>query len=205
MSAVQLDLQDRWVLKMYGWMNKNVKWICPTAPRRPLTILGGMETNAWFDIAELSENMQDDVASLNHAALSIANLLSEEPPNVMIGIGGIGFGAAQALYLASKGCYDTNQRLQIKPRVVIGLNGWLPVWRSLQNNIASNPGGRDRPISLPILLAHCVTANYVVPYEFTHKCAHSLLMAGFQSTLRKYEGDHNWDEVKQWLKRYLRL
>ncbi|KAL9308927.1 putative palmitoyl-protein hydrolase [Arabidopsis thaliana] len=129
MSAVQLDLQDRWALKMYGSINKNVKWICPTAPRRPLTILGGMETNAWFDIAELSENMQDDVASLNHAALSIANLLSEQPPNVMIGIGGIGFGAAQALYLASKGCYDTNQRLQIKPRVVIGLNGWLPAWR----------------------------------------------------------------------------
>ncbi|CAL9218012.1 unnamed protein product, partial [Arabidopsis halleri] len=105
---------------------KNIKWICPTAPARPITILGGMETNAWFDIAEISENMQDDVGSLNHAALSIANLLSEEPPNR---IGGIGLGAAQALYLASKGCYDTNQRLQINPRVVIGLNGWLPVWR----------------------------------------------------------------------------
>jgi len=38
-------------------------------------------------------------------------------------------GAAQALYLASKSCYDTNQRLQIKPRVVIGLKGWLPGWR----------------------------------------------------------------------------
>ncbi|VYS48414.1 unnamed protein product [Arabidopsis thaliana] len=109
---------------------RNIKWICPTAPRRPVTILGGMETNAWFDIAEISENMQDDEVSLHHAALSIANLFSDHAsPNIMIGVGGMGMGAAQALYLASKSCYDTNQRLQIKPRVVIGLKGWLPGWR----------------------------------------------------------------------------
>ena len=38
--------------------------------------------------------------------------------------------------------------------------------RSLQNNIASNPGGRDRPISLPILLAHCMCIIYLTFLQF---------------------------------------
>lgn len=44
------------------------------------------------------------------------------------GIGGIGLGAAEALYLASCYAFDFD-RVPINPRVVIGLNGWLPSWR----------------------------------------------------------------------------
>jgi len=45
---------------------------------------------------------------------------------VMKGVGGIGLGAAQALYYTS--CYAFGW-VPISPQIVIRINGWLPGWR----------------------------------------------------------------------------
>ncbi|GAB2231296.1 hypothetical protein Droror1_Dr00027586 [Drosera rotundifolia] len=50
----------------------NIKWICPTAPTRPVALLG-------FDIAQISEDNPDDFEGLDASAAHIANLLSAEP------------------------------------------------------------------------------------------------------------------------------
>ena len=34
---------------------QHVKFVCPTAPVRPVTVNMGMSINAWFDIASLGE------------------------------------------------------------------------------------------------------------------------------------------------------
>ncbi|MCI23415.1 acyl-protein thioesterase 2-like, partial [Trifolium medium] len=57
----------------------NIKWICPTAPTRPVAILGGFPCTAWFDVGELSEDGPDDWEGLDASASHIANLLSTEP------------------------------------------------------------------------------------------------------------------------------
>lgn len=57
----------------------NVKWICPTAPTRPVALLGGFTCTAWFDVAEISEDSPDDLEGLDASAAHIANLLSTEP------------------------------------------------------------------------------------------------------------------------------
>ncbi|KAK8348209.1 hypothetical protein V6Z12_A06G067500 [Gossypium hirsutum] len=57
----------------------NIKWICPTAPTRPITLFGGFPTTTWFDMGELSEDAPDDVEGLEAAAGHVANLLSIEP------------------------------------------------------------------------------------------------------------------------------
>lgn len=57
----------------------NIKWICPTAPTRPVAILGGFPCTAWFDVGELSEDGPDDWEGLDASAAHIANLLSTEP------------------------------------------------------------------------------------------------------------------------------
>ncbi|CAB4303251.1 unnamed protein product [Prunus armeniaca] len=42
----------------------NIKWICPTAPTRPVAILGGFPCTAWFEMGELSDDGPDDWESL---------------------------------------------------------------------------------------------------------------------------------------------
>ncbi|KAG4194507.1 hypothetical protein ERO13_A06G057600v2 [Gossypium hirsutum] len=61
----------------------NIKWICPTAPTRPITLFGGFPTTTWFDMGELSEDAPDDVEGLEAAAGHVANLLSIEPADSM--------------------------------------------------------------------------------------------------------------------------
>ncbi|CAN4100203.1 unnamed protein product [Withania somnifera] len=57
----------------------NIKWICPTAPTRPVAILGGFPCTAWFDVGELSDDGPDDFEGLDASVAHIANLLSTEP------------------------------------------------------------------------------------------------------------------------------
>ncbi|KAI3762821.1 hypothetical protein L1987_53263 [Smallanthus sonchifolius] len=57
----------------------NIKWICPTAPTRPVTTLGGFPCTAWFDEGELSEDGPNDFEGLDASIAHIANLLSTEP------------------------------------------------------------------------------------------------------------------------------
>ncbi|KAJ6810717.1 acyl-protein thioesterase 2-like [Iris pallida] len=79
----------------------NIKWICPTAPTRPVAAFGGFPCTAWFDVAELSADSPDDVEGMDATAAHIANLLSTEPANIKLGVGGFSMGAATALYSAS--------------------------------------------------------------------------------------------------------
>ncbi|VAH77494.1 unnamed protein product [Triticum turgidum subsp. durum] len=64
----------------------NVKWICPTAPTRPVAAFGGFPCTAWFDVEETSVDGPDDVQGLDASAAHIANLLSSEPSDAHIRI-----------------------------------------------------------------------------------------------------------------------
>ncbi|KAK8296568.1 hypothetical protein V6Z12_D05G133100 [Gossypium hirsutum] len=174
----------------------NIKWICPTAPTRPVAILGGFPCTAWFDAGELSEDGPDDWEGLDASAAHIANFLSTEPSDVKVGIGGFSMGAAMALYSAT-------QPLVLLE--VVGLSGWLPGSRGLRNKIEVSSEAARRAASLPILLSHG-TCDDVVPYKNGEKCAQSLSIAGFRNlTFKTYEGIGHYtvpiemDEVCNWL------
>ncbi|XP_023632660.1 acyl-protein thioesterase 2 isoform X2 [Capsella rubella] len=165
-----------------------VKWICPTAPRRPVTSLGGTQTTAWSDVTGVSENMEDDMVSLNSIAAFVVNLLQDEPNNVMIGLGGIGLGASVALYLAT--CYITGWQQTIRLRAIVGINGWLPAWRNLRQNMSFNYGTPSLAPSVPILLTHG-TSDAIVPLSVGNRCRDTLHRAGFPVTFTPYEGNHH--------------
>ncbi|THF97255.1 hypothetical protein TEA_008083 [Camellia sinensis var. sinensis] len=59
----------------------NIKWICPTAPTRPVAVFGGFPCTAWFDVGDISEDSPDDLEGLDASAVHVANLLSTEPPD----------------------------------------------------------------------------------------------------------------------------
>ncbi|KAJ7951862.1 Acyl-protein thioesterase 2 [Quillaja saponaria] len=186
----------------------NIKWICPTAPTRPVTILGGFPCTAWFDAGELSEDSPDDWEGLDASAAHIANLLSTEPADVKVGIGGFSMGAATALYsatCAAMGRYANGSPYYVNLRAIVGLSGWFPGSRSLKNKIEVSHEATRRAASLPILLCHG-TSDDVVPYNHGEKSAHSLSSSGFQYlTFRSYDGLGHYtvpkemDEVCNWL------
>ncbi|CAI0389552.1 unnamed protein product [Linum tenue] len=124
----------------------NIKWICPTAPTRPVTLFGGFPSTACvimficnelnldlmklgFDVEELSEDAPDDLEGLDAAATHVANLLSTEPADIKIGIGGFSMGSATALYSGtcfSVGKYANGNPFTANLSAVVGLSGWLP-------------------------------------------------------------------------------
>ncbi|XVF74691.1 hypothetical protein PTKIN_Ptkin13bG0132000 [Pterospermum kingtungense] len=172
----------------------NIKWICPTAPTRPVAILGGFPCTSWFDVGELSEDGPEDWEGLDASAAHIANLLSTEPSDVKVGIGGFSMGAAMALYSATAyalGRYGNGNPYPINLRAVVGLSGWLP-------GSSSN--------STELILYYLIAGDDVVPYKYGEKSAHSLSISGFWSvTFKSYEGIGHYtvpkemDEVCNWL------
>lgn len=116
----------------------NIKWICPTAPTQPISVFGGFPSTAWFDVGDLSEDAPDDLEGLDASAAHVANLLSTEPDDIKLGVGGFSMGAATALYSATcftLGKYGNNNPYPAKLSAVVGLSGWLPCSKTLPQKI----------------------------------------------------------------------
>lgn len=186
----------------------NIKWICPTAPTRPVALLGGFPCTAWFDVGELSEDAPDDIEGLDASAAHVANLLSTEPADIKLGIGGFSMGAATALYSATcfvQGKYGNGIPYLINLKTVVGLSGWLPGSRSLRNKIEGSHEAVRRAASLPILLCHGI-CDEVVPYKYGESSTHCLSISGFRYlSFKTYDGLGHYtvpkemDEVCNWL------
>ncbi|CAL0319168.1 unnamed protein product [Lupinus luteus] len=186
----------------------NIKWICPTAPTRPLSTYGGFSSTAWFDAVEISEDAADDWEGLDASAAHIANLLSTEPRNVKLGIGGFSMGAATALHSATcyaLGQYGNGNAYPINLSAVVALSGWLPCSRTLKNRIEGSRDGIRRASSFPLFLCHG-RGDDVVAYEYGEKSARTLNSAGFRNlSFRSYNGLGHYtipeetDEVCSWL------
>jgi lysophospholipase-2 len=192
----------------------NIKWICPTAPTRPVSVLGGFPCTAWFDAGELGEDGPDDTEGLDASAAHIANLLSTEPAGTKVGIGGFSMGGATALYSAAcfaSGKFSNGNPYPINLRAIVGLSSWLPCSRSLRNKIEASHEAARRAACLPILLCHGLSDD-VVPYKYGEKSTQILSSAGFRHlTIKTYDGLGHYtvpkemDEVCNWLNSKLGL
>ncbi|XP_057957910.1 uncharacterized protein LOC131150879 [Malania oleifera] len=169
----------------------NIKWICPTAPTRPVALFGGFPCTAWFDVGDISEDGPDDLEGLDASAAHVANLLSTEPPNIKLGVGGFSMGAAAALFSATcyvLGRYGNENPYQLNLSAVVGLSGWLPYSRTLRNRLEESQEAVGRAASLPILLCHGL-GDDVVAYKHGEESAKTLSSAGFQNlNFRIYNG-----------------
>ncbi|CAI0389594.1 unnamed protein product [Linum tenue] len=192
----------------------NIKWICPTAPTRPVTLFGGFPSTAWFDVEELSEDAPDDLEGLDAAATHVANLLSTEPADIKIGIGGFSMGSATALYSGtcfSVGKYANGNPFTANLSAVVGLSGWLPCAKTLGKQLEGADGAADRAASLPTLLCHG-KADDVVSHKYGEKSSRVLTSLGFKdvtfksyNSLGHYTIPQEMDEVCAWLSSKLGL
>lgn len=186
----------------------NIKWICPTAPTRPVAAFGGFPCTAWFDVGEFSENGPDDIEGIDASAAHVANLLSAEPAGIQLGIGGFSMGASTALYSAvccAYGRFGSGNPYPVNISVVVGLSGWLPCSRSLKNKVESSQDSARRAASLQLLLCHG-KADDVVLYKHGEKSAEVLRSSAFRNvTFKTYNGlghytvPEEMDDVCKWL------
>ncbi|XP_010925247.1 uncharacterized protein [Elaeis guineensis] len=185
----------------------NIKWICPTAPTRPVAVFGGFPCTAWFDVGDLSEDGPDDVEGMDASAAHVANLLSTEPADIKIGVGGFSMGAATALYSATcfaYGKYGNGNPYPVNLSAIVGLSGWLPCSRSLKNKVESSQVASRRAAALPLLLCHG-RGDEVVLYKHGEKSA-EVLRSNFQNlTFKTYNGlghytiPEEMEDVCKWL------
>lgn len=186
----------------------NIKWICPTAPTRPVALFGGFPCTAWFDVGDISEDAPDDLEGLDASAAHVANLLSTEPADIKLGVGGFSMGAATALYSATcrvLGQYGNGNLYPVNLNAVVGLSGWLPCARTLRSRMEGSHEAARHAASLPILLCHGLCDD-VVAYKHGEKSAQTLNSARFRNlTFRTYNGLGHYtipeetDEVCNWL------
>ncbi|KAF8046132.1 hypothetical protein N665_0727s0037 [Sinapis alba] len=168
----------------------NIKWICPTAPSQPISLFGGFPSTAWFDVVDLTEDGPDDVEGLDVAAAHVANLLSNEPADIKLGVGGFSMGAGTSLYSATcfaLGKYGNGNPYPINLSAVIGLSGWLPCAKTLTGKLEEEQI-KNRAASLPILVCHG-KGDDVVPFKFGEKSSQALISHGFKkTTFKAYSG-----------------
>ncbi|XP_057768820.1 uncharacterized protein LOC130988868 [Salvia miltiorrhiza] len=186
----------------------NIKWICPTAPQRPVTLFGGFPSTAWFDVNDLSEDANDDIHGLEASATYVASLLANEPADIKLGVGGFSMGAATSLYCATcfaRGKFENGNQFSPNISAVVGLSGWLPCAKSLSNKLEGVAEASGRAASLPVLLCHG-KGDDVVAYKFGEKSAQKLSSTGFRdvtfksyTTLGHYTIPEEMDELCTWL------
>ena len=124
-----------------------LKFVFPTALKRPSGALNGYPIASWFDCLlpiDPHEHSKRQVEGLKGASLVIHRLLDTEVPVVGIGnvfLGGQGQGCAMALYAL----------LTYKSSVggtlggVIGLSGWLPMQKTLNDFALELKRANDTP------------------------------------------------------------
>ncbi|CAL0320085.1 unnamed protein product [Lupinus luteus] len=192
----------------------NVKWICPTAPTRPISAFGGFPSTAWFDVQDLTEDAPDDLEGLDASAAHVVNLLSTEPADIKLGVGGFSMGAATALYSATcfaVGKYGNGNPYPANISAAVGLSGWLPCAKTLSNKLEGVDEATRRAQSFPVLLCHG-KGDDVIPFKFGEKSSKCFISTGFQDvSFKAYNGlghytiPEEMDEVCAWLRSKLGL
>lgn len=185
------DVGASWAEALEALPLNNIKWIVPTAPVQPVAVMGGFPCNAWFDVGSLSGDAPDDLAGLDSSATHIAELLSNEPSDIKLGVGGFSQGAATSLYAVTcsiAGKYSDGIVFPLKFSVAVTLSGWLPCAKNVKNRLKENTQALEEAGELPLLLCHGTEDN-VVLYKFGKDSAAALQSEGFKNlTFKTYNG-----------------
>ena len=165
-----------------------VRFLFPEAPFRPVTINGGMEMRAWFDI----ESVQRD-AGINreHLAESVAGvraLVESEaergiPPDRLV-LAGFSQGGAVVLQAAT--CAGPAGEPPIRAAGVVALSTYLPV----TEGVALPP---EPPT--PIFLAHG-SFDPLIPVHFAGVSGRALTNAGWTVEYHEYPMAHQVAEAE---------
>lgn len=156
-----------------------VKFIFPHAPVMPVTINGGYEMRAWYDIRDTDLANREDKDGVRQSAALIEKFIEAEIaagiPSENIILAGFSQGGAIALHLAT--------RTQHKLAGIVALSTYL----TMPEELAAEKS--DTNIDTPIFMAHG-SQDPVVPMQRGQFSAKTLQDNGFKVSWQDYPMAH---------------
>ena len=175
-----------------------VRYVFPHAPVRPVTINGGMEMRAWYDIAGSDFDRRADEEGVRESAGIAGALVDEQIARGIaaqrIVLAGFSQGGAIALY--------AGLRFPFRLAGILALSTYLPAPRSLEAQ--AHPANRD----VPIFLAHG-SQDPMIALSFSERSGAALAALGYVVEVHTYPMPHSVcaEEIRDignWLSRVLR-
>ena len=175
----------------------DLRFIFPHAPVRPVTINGGMEMRAWYDISGPELDRRADEEGVRASARVARALVDEQTARGISGeriiLAGFSQGGAIALY--------AGLRLPFRVAGILALSTYLPAPRSLATQ--AHPANRD----VPIFLAHG-SQDPVIALALSERSRAAMQALGYVVEVHTYPMPHSVcaEEVRDianWLQRVL--
>lgn len=156
-----------------------VRFIFPHAPVRPVTINGGMEMRAWYDIKQISPDGPEDDAGIEAARAEVEALVAAEKqagiPAERIVLAGFSQGGAIALH--------TGLRHPERLAGLMGLSTYLP----LRDRLADEAAEPNRGLS--VFMAHG-SLDPMLPQQLGELSRDLLQEAGYDVAWHSYPMQH---------------
>ena len=175
-----------------------IRFIFPHAPVQPVTINGGMEMNAWYDIKSLDMDNRADEAGVIESAALVEQLIEQQIksgiPSEKIVLAGFSQGGVITLHLAP--------RLNYRLAGIMALSTYMCAPQKLaQQQHHANA-------QTAIFMGHG-SADDVVPIQAGQHAKQTLEACGYQVSWHQYPMGHNVcfeqiQDISKWLSERLK-
>jgi phospholipase/carboxylesterase len=156
------------------------RFVFPHAPFRPITINGGMQMRAWFNILGIERSAAEDEPGIRSSAALVERLIDREVargiPSHRIVLAGFSQGGAMALH--------AGLRHRDTLAGVLALSAFLPLARTL----ADEGSAANREV--PVMMLHG-TADPIISLSFAERSCTELRAAGYAPEWRTYAMAHS--------------
>lgn len=153
--------------------------VLPTAPSRPVTLLGGESTTAWFDLCEQDFLANEDERGLGEACQFVTDLIKEQiaagirPERIVVA----GFSQGGALSIMA----GTHIPRQLGG--ILALSSWTPLARTTEAEHA------DAATATPVFLGHG-SDDDMAPLDWARSSRQWLERAGHEVSWNVYPVGH---------------
>lgn len=167
------------IVEQFSALSEHVRFVFPHAPMRAVTVNGGMQMRAWYDIVQLDLSQNEDLLGIEESARLVGLLIEREqslgiPPSRIV-LAGFSQGGAIALHTAL--------RFPLALGGIIVLSSYLPTPSTLlSERHAANQ-------STPIFMAHGLF-DPVVPIMLGQMSKEQLERLGYPVNWHAYPMAH---------------
>jgi len=174
-----------------------VRFIFPHSPIRPVTINGGMEMRAWYDILEMSIERKVDMENIEESCAQINDLVDAQIalgiPSERIVLAGFSQGGVIA--------YQLGLKINKKIAGIMALSTYLVEGDSVLE-------AKDSVNGETSILIHHGTMDPVVPPSLGNSARDTLLNKSYPVTFKDYSMQHSVCpeqivDISNWLKKLL--
>ena len=184
------------VPELYLPSKLGIRFLCPTAPIRKITINNNMKMRGWYDIKTTNFCEMEDVKSITESSNLIHNYIDAEIKKGIrsdkIIVAGFSQGGAIALH--------SGIRYPSKLAGILALSSYLPLPENLGREASENK-------EIPIIMAHGRDDN-IIPIEQGRSSCQTLIENGYKIRWNEYSMQHTICSeeilmIRSWIKNQL--